>query len=133
MNGQCQLGSCCNRFYEKNQFCYRAQCFHTTYLIAEKLEIPEEKYTVCFQSRLGKDPWIRPYTAEVLHELAGKGVKKVLVFSPAFVSDCLETTIEIGENYKENFIEAGGEQWDLVESLNNDPMWVECLAGLVKS
>jgi ferrochelatase len=69
----------------------------------------------------------------VLHELAKEGKKKVLAFSPAFVSDCLETTIEVGETYQEEFIEAGGEQWDLVESLNSDPMWVESLAGLVKA
>tara|TARA_Y100000817_G_C16518890_1_gene394655 strand:- start:187 stop:399 length:213 start_codon:yes stop_codon:yes gene_type:complete len=67
----------------------------------------------------------------VLHQLADKGVKKVLAFSPAFVSDCLETTIEVGETYQEDFIHAGGEQWDLVESLNDDPLWVESLAGLV--
>jgi ferrochelatase len=63
--------------------------------------------------------------------LAKKGIKKVLTFSPAFVSDCLETTVEIGETYKEDFIHAGGEQWDLVDSLNTDPKWVECLKGLI--
>ena len=131
VGNQCQLGSCCNKFHQRNQFCYRAQCFHTTRLVAEKLGIPEDKYTVCFQSRLGKDPWVQPYTEEVLHQLADKGVKKVLAFSPAFVSDCLETTIEVGETYQEDFIHAGGEQWDLVESLNDDPLWVESLAGLV--
>ncbi|MFY0607530.1 MAG: ferrochelatase [Cyclobacteriaceae bacterium] len=129
---QCQLGSCCDTFHEKNQFCYRAQCFHTTRLVAKKLGLSEDQYTVCFQSRLGKDPWIKPYTEEVLEELAKSGKKKVLAFSPAFVSDCLETTIEVGEEYKEKFEEAGGEQWDLVESLNNDPMWIEALAEIVK-
>lgn len=132
VGNQCQLGPCCSRFHERNQFCYRAQCFHTTRLVAAKLGIPEEKYTVCFQSRLGKDPWIQPYTEDVLKNLAKEGKKKVLAFSPAFVSDCLETTIEVGQEYKEEFIEAGGEQWDLVESLNDDPLWVESLAGLVK-
>lgn len=129
---QCQLGACCETFHERNQFCYRAQCFQTTRLVAERLGIPKDKYTVCFQSRLGRDPWIKPYTEDTLHELAAAGKKKVLAFSPAFVSDCLETTIEVGETYKENFIEVGGEQWDLVESLNADPMWIECLAGLVR-
>lgn len=131
VDNHCQLGKCCNSFNERNQYCYRAQCFHTTRLLAQRLGITEEKYTVCFQSRLGKDPWIQPYTEEVLHQLADKGVKKVLAFSPAFVSDCLETTIEVGETYKEEFIHAGGTQWDLVESLNDDPIWVESLAGLV--
>ena len=130
---QCQLGSCCSKFHERNQFCYRAQCFHTTRLVATKLNIPEEKYTVCFQSRLGKDPWVKPYTEDVLHDLAKSGKKKVLAFSPAFVSDCLETTIEVGEEYKEEFMEAGGGQWDLVESLNDDPKWVECLKELVEA
>ncbi|WP_421874131.1 ferrochelatase [Marinoscillum sp.] len=132
VGNQCQLGSCCSKFHERNQFCYRAQCFQTTRLVAERLGIPEEKYTVCFQSRLGKDPWIKPYTEDVLKELAKNGKTKVLAFSPAFVSDCLETTIEVGQEYKEEFEEAGGEQWDLVESLNDDPLWIESLAGLVK-
>ncbi|WP_258103033.1 ferrochelatase [Marinoscillum sp. MHG1-6] len=128
---QCQLGSCCYEFHSSNQFCYRAQCFHTTRLLIQKLGISEDKYTVCFQSRLGKDPWVQPYTEETLHNLAKSGVKKVLAFSPAFVSDCLETTIEVGETYHEEFLEAGGERWDLVESLNDDPMWIECLKDLV--
>ncbi len=128
---QCQLGGCCNKFHDRNRFCYRAQCFHTTRLVAEKLNIPKEKYTVCFQSRLGKDPWVKPYTEDVLNDLAKKGMKKVLAFSPAFVSDCLETTIEVGETYQEDFIHAGGEQWDLVASLNDDPKWVDCLKDIV--
>ena len=132
VGNQCQLGSCCSKFHERNQFCYRAQCFHTTRLVAEKLGLSEDQYTVCFQSRLGKDPWIKPYTEDVLKELAKNGKTRVLAFSPAFVSDCLETTIEVGEEYKEKFEEAGGEQWDLVESLNDDPLWIESLAGLVK-
>lgn len=128
---QCTLGACCDTYHEHNLFCYRAQCFHTTRLLAEKLEIPRDQYTVCFQSRLGKDPWIKPYTEEVLEKLAADGVKKVLAFSPAFVSDCLETTIEVGETYQEAFIHAGGTRWDLVESLNDDPMWIECLSKMV--
>lgn len=127
----CQLGTCCNSYHRKNQYCYRAQCFHTTRVIAEKLNIPKDKYTVAFQSRLGPVPWIRPYTDEVLEELAAKGVKKVLAFSPAFVADCLETTLEVGETYQEQFKEAGGEVWQLVDSLNDHPMWVECLKDLV--
>lgn len=131
VGNQCQLGGCCNKFHERNRFCYRAQCFHTTRLIADKLGIPSDKYTVCFQSRLGKDPWIKPYTEDVLHDLAASGVKKVLAFSPAFVSDCLETTIEVGETYQENFLHAGGERWDLVDSLNTDEKWVECLKTMI--
>ncbi|MEP0986401.1 ferrochelatase [Ekhidna sp.] len=127
----CQLGKCCATLNEHNRYCYRAQCFETTRLVVAKLGIKEEDYTVCFQSRLGKDPWVKPYTEDVLNELAKKGKKKVLAFSPAFVSDCLETTIEVGEEYHENFIEAGGEKWDLVPSLNAEEKWVECLAQMV--
>lgn len=129
---QCQVGTCCNKYHQKNEFCYRAQCFQTTRVLAEKLGIPEEKYTVTFQSRLGPVPWIRPFTDEVLKELAERGIKRVLVFSPAFVADCLETTIEVGQEYKEDFKEAGGEVWDLVESLNDHPRWIDCLADLVE-
>ncbi len=127
----CQLGSCCDTLNDHNRYCYRAQCFETTRLIVEKLGIKKEDYTVCFQSRLGKTPWIQPYTEDVLNELAEKSIKKVLAFSPAFVSDCLETTIEVGETYQEDFIHAGGEKWDLVPSLNAEEKWVQCLQEMV--
>lgn len=131
VDGYCQLGDCCANYTKKNQFCYRAQCFYTTRLITEKLNLPPEKVVTCFQSRLGKDPWIKPYTEDLVKEMAGKGVKKVLVFSPAFVADCLETTVEVGEEYKEQFMELGGEQWDLVPSLNSRDTWVQCVRDLV--
>ncbi len=130
---QCQLGSCCNKLGPKNQLCYRAQCFETSRKIVAKLNIPEDKYTVCFQSRLGRDPWVKPYTEDMVGELAEKGIKKVLAFSPAFVSDCLETTIEVGETYAEEFIEKGGEKWTLVPSLNTNEKWIDCLADLSKN
>lgn len=129
---QCQLGSCCNKFTEKNRYCYRAQCFYTSRLLAKALGLSEDQYTTTFQSRLGKNPWIKPYTDEVLKELPGKGIKKVMAFSPAFVADCLETTIEVGQEFKENFEEAGGEVWDLVPSLNDSDLWIECLQDLVE-
>ena len=129
---QCQVGSCCNAYHKRNEFCYRAQCFQTTRVLAKKLGIPEDKYTVAFQSRLGPVEWIRPYADETLEALAKQGVKRVLAFSPAFVADCLETTLEVGEEYKEDFKEAGGEVWDLVESLNDHPLWIDCLADLVE-
>ena len=129
--GYCRLGDCCSIFSSKNQYCYRAQCFQTTRLLAAALGLKKEQCTICFQSRLGKTPWIKPYTDEVIKELSGRGFKRVLVFSPAFVADCLETTIEIGVEYKKLFSEHGGEHWRLVESLNADPMWVECLKQIV--
>ncbi len=129
----CQLGNCCASLRADNQHCYRAQCFETTRRLVRELGIPEGKYTTCFQSRLGRDPWIKPYTEDTIRELAGKGIKRVLAFSPAFVADCLETTIEVGEEYKELFEELGGEHWQLVESLNDSPIWVETLVDLVKT
>lgn len=131
VDNYCKLSSCCNVYHDNNRFCYRAQCFLTARLIAKELNLDEAQYTVTFQSRLGKDPWIKPYTDVVLKELAKDGKKAVLAFSPAFVSDCLETTIEVGEEFKEEFIEAGGEIWDLVESLNDQNDWVDTLKTLV--
>lgn len=127
---KCQLGSCCDKYGEANKYCYRAQCFETTRLLAAKLGLKEEQVTTSFQSRLGKDPWIQPYTEDKLKELAAGGTKKVLAFSPAFVADCLETTLEVGETYQEEFLEAGGEIWDLVPSLNMEDNWVECVTEM---
>jgi len=128
----CKLGDCCQAYHAKNQYCYRAQCFQTTRLIAKELRIAPEKYTVSFQSRLGKTPWIKPYTDEKIVELAKSGKRRVLVFSPSFVADCLETTIEIGVEYQKLFMDNGGQNWTLVESLNTSASWVECLASIVK-
>lgn len=128
----CKLGDCCFNYGPHNKYCYRAQCFETSKLLAERLNIPKEKYTVSFQSRLGKTPWIKPYTDFLIDDLAKEGKKNVLAFSPAFISDCLETTVEVGETYRDQFVEAGGESWDLVESLNTHPTWVKCIVDMVK-
>lgn len=128
----CKLGDCCLNYGPHNKYCYRAQCFETSKLLAERLNIPKEKYTVSFQSRLGKTPWIKPYTDFLIDDLAKEGKKNVLAFSPAFISDCLETTVEVGETYRDQFVEAGGESWDLVESLNTHPTWVKCIVDMVK-
>lgn len=128
----CQLGNCCDSYNNKNQYCYRAQCFETSRQIASALDIPKNKYTVCFQSRLGKDPWVKPYTDDILKELPKEGKKKILAFSPAFVADCLETTVEVGGEYREMFLEHGGEEWQLVESLNDHPLWIDALERMVK-
>ena len=116
---------------EHNRFCYRAQCYDTARLMAEKLDIPPGDYTVCYQSRLGKNPWIQPYTTDVLKELADKGKKRLLVFCPAFVADCLETIYEVAVEYDEEFREMDGEKVQLVESLNASPKWVDAVAQLV--
>src|SRR5690606_27673981 len=132
VDNYCQLSDkCCSVYHKKNQFCYRAQCFHTSRLLAQKLGIPEEKYVVSFQSRLGKDPWIKPYTDEIIQTLPGKGFKKVLAFSTSFIAYCLETTVEVGDEFKVIFMEAGGEEWQLVESLNDSPLWIACLEQMV--
>lgn len=131
-NNYCQLNEkCCSRYHASNQHCYRAQCFETSRLLARALNIDEKNYTVCFQSRLGKTPWVKPYTDEIIVELAKKGKKSILAFSPAFVADCLETTVEVGEEFRDIFKEHGGENWQLVESLNSNDLWVECIEEMV--
>jgi ferrochelatase len=127
----CRNHSCEHEINEENKFCYKATCYATTRLIAEGLGLEESYYTVCFQSRLGKG-WIEPFSDVVIEELAKKGAKKLLVFSPAFVADCLETTIEIGEEYQELFEEHGGEKVQLVPSLNEGKAFVDCLERLVR-
>ncbi|GAA4824309.1 ferrochelatase [Algivirga pacifica] len=128
----CQLkNGTCSKNSEKNTFCYRSACFETSRLLASALGLQEDQYTVCFQSRLGKDPWIQPYTEDTIKKLASEGKKSVLAFSPAFVADCLETTVEVGQEYKELFEEEGGTHWQLVESLNDHPLWIACLQDLV--
>jgi len=132
VNNYCQINQkCCARYHASNQYCYRAQCYETSRLLAAALEIPEDKYTVAFQSRLGKDPWIKPYTDIIIKDFPAQGIRKVLAFSPSFIADCLETTIEVGDEFKEIFMEAGGEHWQLVESLNDSKTWVECLRTMV--
>lgn len=129
----CLAGAgCCDRIVPANRHCYRAQCFATARGIARALDLPAEGWSVSFQSRLGRTPWIRPYTDHVLPELAQRGVKRVAVFCPAFVADCLETLEEIGIRAREQFSAAGGEDLVLVPSLNSSPAWVDAVAGLVR-
>lgn len=130
-NSHCQQkAGCCEQLTVSNAGCYGAQCHQTAHKIAAQLGISREQYTVCFQSRLGKTPWIQPYASETLEKLAHEGKKRVLVFSPAFVADCLETIFEIGVEYQEEFETAGGEKVQLVASLNDHPMWIDALAAL---
>lgn len=124
--------SCCDRIVEANRNCYRAQCFATARGLAQALELPAERYTVCFQSRLGRDPWIKPYTDEVLTDLAKRGVRKLAVICPAFVADCLETLEEIGMRAKEQFQSLGGEDLTLVPSLNASAQWIDVVASLAR-
>jgi protoporphyrin/coproporphyrin ferrochelatase len=128
---QClQRDGCCERIRDDNQHCYRAQCFATAGAIAAELGLAAGTWSVSFQSRLGRDPWIRPFTDHVLPELAKKGVKKVCVLCPAFVADCLETVEEIGIRAREDFTAAGGESLTLVPSLNASPAWVDAVVQI---
>ncbi len=124
---------CCDRIVAANRNCYRAQCYATARGLAAKLALPPGGYTVSFQSRLGRTPWVKPYTDLVLPELAKKGVKRLAVMCPAFVADCLETVEEIGLRAKELFLGAGGESLTLVPSLNAQPRWVEAVVELARA
>lgn len=126
----CEEHDCEKEINQTNIFCYKATCYATTRLIAKKLNLSEDKYTVCFQSRLDKD-WLEPFADKMVIEQAKKGAKKLLVFSPAFVADCLETIVEIGVEYQKLFEEHGGEKVQLVESLNDHPMWIDTLKNIV--
>jgi len=122
--------ACCAVISGQNELCYRAACYETTWQMVRRLGIPEGKYTTAFQSRLD-DKWLKPYSDKVVEEKAKEGMKKMLVFSPAFVADCLETIYEIGTEYAEIFHEHGGEKLQMVESLNTHPKWVEALKKMV--
>jgi protoporphyrin/coproporphyrin ferrochelatase len=128
----CADHNCEKEITEDNKFCYKATCYATTRALAEKLNIPNEKYTVCFQSRLD-DKWLKPFADKTVIEQAKKGAKRLLVFSPAFVADCLETTIEIGHEYQHLFAQNGGDKVQLVESLNDSDLWVETVKNLILS
>ncbi len=118
---------CCQSPSPAHATCYRAQCFKTVAAFVRSAGIPREKYSVSFQSRLGRDPWLKPYTDQELPRLAANGIRNLLVMCPAFVSDCLETLEEIGIRGKETFLNAGGKQLTLIPCLNEHPLWVEAL------
>jgi len=124
--------NCCHSIGKHNQYCYSAQCHNTAQLIAAELGLTSEDYSVCFQSRLGPAKWAQPYTSEVIKQRREKGDTKLLVLCPAFTADCLETTIEISDEYWEEFEEMGGEKLDLVPSLNDMPEWVEAVAAIIR-
>ena len=124
--------NCCAVLGVHNQHCYSAQCYDTTYAIANNLGLKKEDYTICFQSRLGRAEWNKPYTSDVLKIRAEKGDKKLLVLCPAFVADCLETTVEVSTEYMEEFQEMGGETVDLVPSLNDHPKWIKTVSDLIR-
>ena len=124
--------NCCGGDHPAHETCYRAQCYKTVEAYAKRAGVPKEQYSVSFQSRLGRDPWLKPYTDFMVRDLAKQGVKKLLVMCPAFVADCLETIEEIGMRAKEDFVEAGGDEMILVPCVNGHPRWLEGMETLTR-
>ena len=124
---------CCDAIGPANQYCYRAHCFATTRALATSLALPAERHSVAFQSRLGRTPWIHPYTDLVLPELAKAGKKRLAILCPAFVADCLETVEEIGIRARAQWSSLGGEDLLLVPSLNAEPAWIQTVANMVRT
>jgi len=123
---------CCETPSPAHNTCYRAQCFATVRAFVEAAGVPEGKYSVAFQSRLGRDPWLKPYTDFEIPRLAKEGVKKMLVICPAFVSDCLETLEEIAMRGRDLFIEAGGSEFSAIPCMNEHPRWMEALEKMAR-
>jgi ferrochelatase len=122
---------CCDSSNPGHKTCYRAQCYNTVRSFAGEAGLIEGKYSVAFQSRLGREPWMRPYTDVQIAELAKTGVKHLAVICPAFVSDCLETLEEIGIRGREIFLANGGKEFTLIPCLNEHPLWIEALEKMI--
>lgn len=124
----CNMNDCCYKDTNpSHSFCYRHQCFNTTDRVIRNLELSKDKVIVSFQSRLGKDKWIEPYTDHTLETIPQKGIKNLAIVCPAFVSDCLETLEEISVEGKEQFLEAGGEKFTYIPCLNDEDRWIEVI------
>jgi len=121
-------GQCCQTASPAHDYCYRHQCYETTRQVGDYLGLKEGSFSTSFQSRLGRDPWLQPYTDQTIEKLAHEGVKKLAIVTPAFVSDCLETLEEIGMEGKEEFLKAGGEEFHVIPCLNDGDEWVKTLA-----
>ena len=130
-SGRCDDRECEDGVQGDNHHCYRATCYETTKLLVEKIGINSSKTITAFQSRLDSK-WVKPFSDKVLEQFAEEGVKNVLVVSPSFTGDCLETIIEIGDEYKELFIEKGGQKLDYVPSLNSNDSWVRCIVNIIR-
>ncbi len=133
-NAHCLSRSdCCQTSNPAHATCYRHQCFEATRSFVEKAGIPEDKYSVSFQSRLGRDPWLTPYTDFELERFGQEGVEKLLVICPAFVADCLETLEEISMEGQEDFLKAGGKEFEQIPCLNTHPAWIEYLRNKINN
>ena len=122
---------CCATCHPAHATCYRHQCLRTAGELGKKAGIPEDDYSVAFQSRLGRDPWLEPYTDQVLERYGRKGYGKLLIISPSFVTDCLETLEEIGMGGAETYQAAGGKEFKLIPCLNDHPSWLNFLEGRI--
>jgi protoporphyrin/coproporphyrin ferrochelatase len=125
-------GSCCNTPSPAHEFCYRHQCYETTKQVVKLLGIPEGKYSQTFQSRLAGDKWLTPYTDVEINKMPEKGIKKLAVVTPAFVSDCLETLEEIAMEANHQFKENGGQEFRAIPCMNDDDEWCATVAGWIK-
>ncbi len=124
--------NCCNVDNPAHAKCYRAQCFKTVAAFVKQAGVPAGKYSVSFQSRLGRDVWLMPYTDVILAGLPKREVKKLLVICPAFVSDCLETLEEVGIRGRETFLSANGKEMEMIPCLNEHPLWITALENMVR-
>ena len=128
--GHClRVERCCDIASRAHRTCYRMQCFKTAEQFVKRAGV--RRYSIAFQSRLGREPWLRPYTDQEFVRLARGGVSKLLVICPAFVSDCLETVEEIGMRGREMFLNAGGAEFTLIPCLNDHPIWIDALEKMV--
>ena len=123
----------CPALSVQNQGCYKAQCHQSSRLLAQELQLSEQHYSTAFQSRLGKTPWIKPYTDEMLNQLAAKGIKKLVIACPSFVADCLETLEEISIRAKQQWLTLGGTQLMVVPCLNEHPLWVKAITEIIST
>ncbi len=127
-----KVENCCEVASPAHATCYRGQCFATTREFVKLAGVPKEKYSVSFQSRLGKDPWLKPYTDYELARLPNEGKKRVLVICPAFVSDCLETIEEIGMRGCEQFMAGNGKEFTRIPCMNEHPAWIDALEKMAR-
>lgn len=127
------VSNCCQTTSPSHATCYKHQCLETTRLFVQKASIPHDKYSISFQSRLGKDPWLQPYTDHRFEELPKQGVENILVICPSFVADCLETLEEISMSGKESFLQSGGKSFTQIPCLNNHPAWIQFLTQKIQS
>lgn len=130
---KCDRFNSCPKIDQNNIFCYRAQCYTTSELLAKSLNLKKNQYKTSFQSRLGRTPWIKPYTDIILSELIQQGIKNLTIVCPSFVTDCLETIEEIGIRARESWKTLGGNEFTLVPCLNSHPSWINALTKLIEN